>query len=68
MFHNQLLENVDCRLLVVDNCVAVAAVALREITDTHRQKLERYCKWLGLRMGMLANFYKPSLEIETLRI
>lgn len=68
LFHNQLLQNVDCRLLVVDNCVAVAAVALREITDAHRQKVERYCKWLGLKMGMLANFYKPSLEIETLRI
>lgn len=68
MFHNQLLQNVDCRLLVVDNCVAVATVALKEIADTHRQKLERYCKWLDLKIGLLANFYKPSLEIETLRI
>ncbi len=68
LFHNQLLQNVYCRLLVVDNCVAVATVALKEITDVHRQKLERYLKWLGLKMGMLANFHKPSLEIETLRI
>lgn len=68
MFHNQLLQNVDCRLLVVDNCIAVAAVALREITDAHRQKLERYSRWLGLKMALLANFCKPSLEIETIRI
>ena len=68
MFHNQLLQNVDCRLLVVDNCISVATVALREITDAHRQKLERYCHWLGLKMALLANFYKPSLEIETIRL
>lgn len=68
MFHNQLLQKVDCRLIVVDNCIALAPVALREITDAHRQKLERYCRWLDLKIGLLANFYKPSLEIETLRV
>ena len=66
-FHNQLLQNVDCRLLVVDDCVGVAAVALKDITEAQRQKMERYCRWLGLKIGLLANFYKPSLEIETLR-
>lgn len=68
MFHNQLLQNVDCRLIVVDNRVAVATVALKEITDTHRQKLERYCRWLGLKIGLLANFYKTTLETETIRV
>lgn len=68
MFHNQLLQNVDCRLIVVDNSVAVATVALKEITDMHRQRLERYCRWLGLRIGLLANFYKTTLDIETIRV
>jgi len=68
MFHNQLLQNIDCRLLVVDNCVAVVAAALKEITDANRQKLERYCQWLDLKMGLIANFYKPNLEIETIRV
>jgi GxxExxY protein len=68
MFHNQLLQNVDCRLLVIDNCIAVAAIALREIADVHRQRLTRYLRWLDLKIGLLANFYKPSLEIETLRV
>lgn len=68
MFHNQLLQNVECRLLVVDSSVAVATVALKEITDVHRQKLERYCRWLGLKIGLLANFYKTTCEIETIRV
>jgi GxxExxY protein len=68
MFHDQLLQKVDCRLIVVDNCVAVATVALKEITDAHRQRLERYCRWLGLKIGLVANFYKTTLEIETIRV
>ncbi|MBM3129274.1 MAG: GxxExxY protein [Chloroflexi bacterium] len=68
MFHDQPLQTVDCRLIVVDNCIAVAAFALKEISEAHRQKLERYSRWLGVKMTLLANFYKPSLEIETIRI
>jgi GxxExxY protein len=68
MFHDQVLQTVDCRLIIVEDRVAVAAVALKEITDVHRQKLERYTRWLGLKMALLANFYKPSLEIETIRV
>jgi GxxExxY protein len=68
MYHDHLLQTVDCRLIVVDNCIAVAAFALKEISDAYRQKLERYTRWLGLKMALLANFYKPSLEIETIRL
>jgi GxxExxY protein len=68
MFHDHLLQTVDCRLIVVDNCIAVAAFALKEISDAYRQKLERYTRWLGLKMALFANFYKPSLEIETIRL
>lgn len=68
MFHKQLLQNVDCRLIVVDNSVAVATIALKEITDAHRQRLTRYLQWLDLKIGLLANFYKSNLEIETIRV
>ena len=67
MFHNQILQTIDCRLIVVDNSVAVATAALKEITDTHRQQLTRYLHWLNLKVGLLANFYKTTLEIETIR-
>lgn len=66
-FHNQILENIASRLIVVDGCVAVAPVAFKEITSAHRQKLARYLRWLDLDIGLLANFYKPSLEIETIK-
>lgn len=59
---------IQCRLLVIDNGVALATVAFKEITDAHRQQMERYCKWLDLKIGLLANLYKPSLEIETIRV
>jgi len=68
MYHNHLLQTIDCRLIVVDKCIAVAAFALKEISDAYRQKLERYSRWLGVKMALLANFYGPSLEIETIRI
>ena len=68
LFHDQVLQNVDCRLIIVDNCVAVATVALKEITDLHRQRLMRYLRWLNLKVGLLANFYKTTLEIETIRV
>jgi GxxExxY protein len=66
-FHNQILESIDCRLVIAEGCVAVVPVALKEITSAHRQKLARYLRWLDLKVGLLANFYKPSLEIETIR-
>jgi len=67
VFHDQILEHVDCRLIVVENSVGVATVALKEITSAHRQKLARYLRWLDLKIGLLANFYKPSLEIEMIK-
>ncbi len=67
VFRDQILETVDSRLIVVDSCVAVAPVAFKEITSAHRQRLARYLRWLDLKIGLLANFYKPSLEIETIR-
>ncbi|MBI5303368.1 MAG: GxxExxY protein [Chloroflexi bacterium] len=68
MFHHQVLQNVDCRLIIVENSVAVATVALKEVTDVHRQRLARYLGWLNLKIGLLANFYKTTLEIETIRV
>ncbi len=67
VFRSQVLEHIDCRLIVAENCVGVAPVALKEITSAHRQKLARYLRWLDLKIGLLANFYKPSLEIETIK-
>jgi len=67
LFRQRVLENVDSRLIVVDGCIAVAPVAFKEITSAHRQKLARYLRWLDLKIGLLANFYTPSLEIETIK-
>jgi GxxExxY protein len=55
-------------LLIVDDKVAVAAVAFREITELHRQRMRRYLKLLNLHLGLLANFYPASLEITPIRV
>jgi len=67
-FRDQVLETVPCRLLIVDDKVAVAAVAFREITEVHRQRMRRHLKLLNLHLGLLANFYPASLEITPIRV
>ena len=67
-FRDRVLETVPCRLLIVDDKVAVAAVAFQEITAVHRQRMRRYLKLLNLRLGLLANFYPASLEITPIRV
>ncbi len=67
-FRGRVLETVPCRLLIVDDKVAVAAVAFREITEVHRQRLRCYLKLLNLRLGLLANFYPASLQITLVRV
>jgi hypothetical protein len=37
----RILQAVDCRLIAVDNSVAVATAALKEITDAQLKRLEQ---------------------------
>jgi GxxExxY protein len=67
-FRGKVLETVPCRLLIVDDKVAVAAVAFREITEMHRQRMRRYLRLLNLHLELLENFYPASLEITPIRV
>ena len=67
-FRGQPIERCETRLLIVDNKVLLAPIAVREITPKLKGRFRQYLRLLGLKLGLIANFHTPSLEIETVRI
>ena len=67
-FRGQPIEKRETRLLIVDDKVLLAPIAVREITPTLKGRFRQYLRLLGLKLGIIANFHSPSLEIETVRI
>jgi GxxExxY protein len=67
-FRGQPIEKRETRLLVVDDKVLLAPIAVRQITPALRGRFRQYLRLLGLKLGLIANFHAPSLEIETVRI
>ena len=50
--------------LVVENQIIVELKAVKELTDIHFAQLRSYLKATGLKVGLLLNFAKPTLEIR----
>jgi GxxExxY protein len=50
--------------LLVENQVIVELKAVKELTDAHFAQLRSYLKATGLKVGLLLNFSKPTLEIR----
>jgi GxxExxY protein len=67
-YRGQLIETRETRLLVVENAVLLAPVAVRSITPKHKQRFRQYLKLFDLELGLIANFHSTSLEIETIRL
>jgi GxxExxY protein len=67
-FRGQPIETRDTRLLIVDNKVLLAPIAVHEITSTLKGRFRQYLRLLDLQLGLIANFHAPSLEIEAVRI
>ena len=67
-FRGRPIETRETRLLIVDNQVLLAPIAVREITPRLKGRFRQYLRLLGLKLGLIANFHTPSLEIETVRI
>lgn len=67
-FRGQPIETRETRLVVVDNKVLLAPIAVREITPKISGRFRQYLRLLGLKLGIIANFHAPSLEIQTVRI
>ena len=67
-FRGQPIETREVRLLIVDGRVLLAPIAVREITPRLKGRFRQYLKLLDLRLGLIANFHTPSLEIQSVRI
>ena len=50
--------------LDVENKIVIELKAVKELADIHFAQLRSYLKASGLRVGLLLNFAKPTLEIK----
>ena len=67
-FHGHYLGQDECRLIVVEGQIVVAAFALKSTTEAHQQRLKRHLQTLDLQLGLLANFYGTCLHVQPVRI
>jgi len=50
--------------LLVENKIILELKAVKELADIHYAQLRSYLKATGLKVGLLLNFAKPTLEIK----
>ena len=50
--------------LLVQNEVIVELKAVKELSDIHFAQLRSYLKATGMKVGLLLNFSKPTLEVR----
>ncbi len=50
--------------MIVEEQIIVELKATKELTDVHYAQLRSYLKATGLKIGLLLNFAKPTLEIK----
>ena len=62
-YHNQEVGTHRLDLLV-ENAVVVELKAVQELADIHYAQVRSYLKATGLKVGLLLNFGKPTLEIK----
>ncbi|HFD38684.1 MAG TPA: GxxExxY protein, partial [Anaerolineae bacterium] len=62
------LGNQPARLIAVDEKILLAAIAVRELDDSWREMLKARLRFLGYRLGFLANFHGTTLQIVPVRI
>lgn len=67
-FRGRPIEKRETRLIIVDDKVLLAPIAVQEITSKLKGRLRQYLRLLGIQLGLIANFHTLSLKIETVRI
>jgi GxxExxY protein len=67
-YHGQELETAPAHFLIVEDKVLVLPVAVRNISTEIRGRAAQYLRLLGLRIGLVANFHAPELQIRTVRV
>jgi GxxExxY protein len=67
-YGGELLGYQDVRLIQVDDKVLLAVFALREADDAIAVQLKTCARRLGLKLGLLANFYDTRLAVKSVRV
>jgi len=67
-YEGQLLGYQDVRLILVEDRVLLATFALRQTEDVMAEQLKARLRQLGLKLGLLANFYGTRLTITPVRV
>ena len=66
-YEGQVLGEQAVRLIQVENKVALATVAVKQIDETLLTALKSRLKHLDVRLGLLANFYGEALRVSMMR-
>ncbi len=67
-YEGELLGYQDVRLIRVEGRLLLAAFALRQTDDGLATQLKAHLRRLGLKLGLLANFYGTCLEVKPVRV
>ena len=67
-YEGHLLGYQDVRLILVGDKVLLATFALRRTDDAVAEQLKAHLRRLGLKLGLLANFYGTRLAITPVRV
>ncbi len=67
-YEGQLLGHQDVRLILVEGKVLLATFALRQTDEAATELLKAHLRRLGLKLGLLANFYGTRLVITPVRV
>jgi GxxExxY protein len=67
-YESHLLGYQDVRLILVGDKVLLATFALRRTDDAVAEQLKAHLRRLGLKLGLLANFYGTRLAITPVRV
>ena len=63
-FHNSFLGNQESRLILVESCVLVAAVAVQGVDEAMKSQLRGRMRRQNVTLGILANFNSSRLDIS----
>jgi GxxExxY protein len=67
-YEGQLLGYQDVRLILVEGKVLLATFALRQTEEAMAEQLKARLRRMGLKLGLLANFYGTRLVITPVRV
>ena len=67
-YEGEYVSTRECRLLIVEDKVIVAAVAVKEMSLAFDVKMRHYLDHFDKKLGLLANFHGKRLDVRPVRI